>query len=129
MPLPVQIALRTFADLYQVEDAADADGEPRVRGIWASHLPALVSNCKPSLLNVLPLRVAFYLPQKDFEPIFDGPFSASPSRYDLSAISRCKAILGTGIAIRSLGIATNHVRSNENTDDAPVPSAASSWER
>ena len=35
----------------------------------------------------------------DFEPIFDGPFSASPIKYAVSAISRGPAILGTGIAI------------------------------
>src|SRR5262249_13552696 len=64
-----------------------------------------------------------------FEPIFDGPFSASSIRYDLSAISRCKTILGTDIAINPLGNATNHIRSHGNTDDVPVPSAASLRER
>jgi len=61
------------------KDAAAAEGKPGVtRRPGSSYRPRLpvVSNCKPSLLNVLPLPVGPRLPQMDFEPIFDGPFSA-----------------------------------------------------
>src|SRR5262249_40677402 len=53
----------------------------------------LLSNCKPSMENFLPFPIGPRLEQMDFEPIPRGPFSASPTQNDASAISRGPAIV------------------------------------
>jgi hypothetical protein len=86
-----------------------------------------VSNCKPSLLNVLPLPVGLHFEQiKSFEPIFRGPLGASQIQENTSAISGGPAILGTGLAIKPTVEAINQVGSSGNTDNPSAPSAGSS---
>jgi hypothetical protein len=99
MPVPAQIAIRTYADFYLAEVAADAgssdqsrfcrpfkrmvgvtpgqfrtptlNGARRAGSAHGRRLP-LMSNCKPSLLNVLPFPVGLHFEIKNFE--------ANPSR-------------------------------------------------
>jgi hypothetical protein len=62
MPLPVQIAFTTFADLHQVEVAADADAEPRVRGFLGLRIALACLGVQLQAISAQRLTTSRWLP-------------------------------------------------------------------